>query len=169
MNGDSLSSINSRGGELRVYSVCRICGRPYAGLNCLKCTQAAITLVNFGDETLGRAEKQACEIVSKAELIENCPKLKLPNGQLFAVSKPICRIGEDSSNDIVINQDESTARFHAQISFDAAESEYVLRDLGTREGTYLNGAQIHLDEALYDGDMIKIGKHKFYFVSDLKD
>lgn len=152
-----------------MYSVCRICGRPYAGLNCLKCTQAAISVVSFGAETLGRFEKQTAEIVSKTELSEKIPKLKLPDGQLFAVAKPVCRIGHDASNDIVISHDESTARFHAQISFDEEETEYVLRDLGTREGTYLNGAQVHLDEALYDGDMIKIGKYKFYFVSDLKE
>lgn len=150
-----------------MYSICKICGRPYSGINCLKCTQASIAIESFGGEALGLEPKVRDTIVSKTAVSDRVPKLKLPSGQMFGVAKPVCRIGSDKTNDIVISEDETTARFHVQISFDQAEGEYVLRDLGTKEGTLLNGALVKLDQALFDGDMIKIGKHKFYFVSDL--
>ena len=142
-----------------------MCGRKYSGLNCLKCTQQAIFVGNFGDETLGASTKAASTIVAKAPLSEKVAKLKsVSDGQMYAVPRPTCRIGQDSSNDIVILDDETTARYHAQITYDEKDSEYLLRDLGTNAGTYLNGLQVHLDQSIFNGDMIKIGKYKFYFV-----
>lgn len=150
-----------------MYSVCKICGRTYSGLNCLKCTQTSFAIVNFGDETIGTIKKDEAEISAKTPMGPNLAALKLPDGKVFAVPKPSCRIGSDKGNDIIINLDDSVSRFHAQIVFDSAEKEYVLRDLGTKVGTQLNGSTISLDAAIFDGDMIKIGKYKFYFVSDL--
>lgn len=119
----------------------------------------------FGDESLGVSTKPASAIVGKAPLSDKVAKLKsTDDGQMYAVPRPTCRIGQDSSNDIVVLDDETTARFHAQITFDEKENEYFLRDLGTQEGTFLNGSQIHLDQPIFDGDMIKIGKYKFYFL-----
>lgn len=155
--------------DSRLYSICAVCGRKYSGLNCLKCTQQAIMLPGFGEETLGTSPRLSANIVAKAPLSDRSAKLKLvSDGQVFAVPKPTCRIGQDATNDIIIKEDDLTARYHAQISFDEKEGEYVLRDLGTKEGTFLNGTQVHLDEAIFDGDIIKIGKHKFYFLSDVK-
>lgn len=94
-------------------------------------------------------------------------RLKTVDAQLYAVPRSTCRIGQDPTNDIVISGDDGVARFHAQITFDEKESEYVLRDLGTRDGTFLNGLQVHLDQAIFGGDQIKIGNYKFYFESDL--
>ncbi len=150
-----------------MYSICKICGRPYSGINCLKCTQQAISLTSFGAETIGASTKASSGIIAKIPPADNLAKIKLADGQCFAVSKPSCRIGHDLDNDIIINDDEGIARFHAQIHFDEKESEYVLRDLGTKTGTFLNGTQIHLDTAIFDGDQLKIGSYKFYFVSDL--
>ncbi|MBX9687064.1 MAG: FHA domain-containing protein [Candidatus Obscuribacterales bacterium] len=152
-----------------MYEFCTICGRPYSGTNCLRCTQQAITVQvsGFGAETLGRAVATS-DISSKHKVVEPMAKLKVTSdGHLHAVPRPICRIGSDPDNDIVISNDDAVARFHAQISFDEAENEYVLRDLGTKDGTYLNATRSHLDQVIFGGDMIKIGKQKFYFVSDL--
>jgi pSer/pThr/pTyr-binding forkhead associated (FHA) protein len=148
-----------------LYSICTVCGRRYSGLNCLKCTQQAIYVGTFGEETLGVSTKAASSIVAKAPLSRNVAKLKsVGDGQMYAVPRPTCRIGQDSSNDIVILDDETTAKYHAQITYDEKESEYFLRDLGTQGGTYLNGLQVYLDQAIFNGDMIKIGKYKFYFI-----
>ena len=149
-------------------SICKICGRAYSGINCLKCTQASIAIQSFGEESLGLAPvANGPTVIAKTSANGKVAKLKLPDGQMFGVPRPTCRIGNDHTNDIVINDDSSTARFHAQISFDEAEQEYVLRDLGTKDGTYLNGQQVQLDQVIFGEDMIKIGKFKFYFISDL--
>lgn len=135
----------------------------------MKCTQQAIALQGFGEETLGAGLTQTVEIISKAKVTDSVAKLKLTSGGLmFAVPRPTCRIGHDATNDIVIMDDATTAKFHAQISFDEKDCEYVIRDLGTKDGTFVNGSQVQLDEAIFDGDIIKIGKYKFYFMSDLQ-
>lgn len=105
--------------------------------------------------------------MSRTPVSANLAKLKTTDGKLYAVTKPTCRIGSDVTNDIIISEDDSVARFHAQISFDEREGEYVLRDLGTRFGTFLNSNQVHLDAAIFGGDLIKIGKQNFYFETDL--
>lgn len=150
-----------------MHFICQICGREYTGLNCLACTQQAILLQNFGEEAIGEVFTQFTGIVGRAELKDGVARLKLTSdGQLFAVPRPTCRIGKDTSNDIVICEDDAVAKFHAQISFDEKESEYVLRDLGTKEGTWINGAAVRLDETIFDGDILKIGAYKFYFFCD---
>ena len=151
-----------------MYSFCSICGRQYDGLNCLRCTQQAIAMQSFGEESLSAANKGLTGILSRTPVGHNMAKLKLVEGQLFAVPRPLCRIGNDVTNDIIIGDDETIARFHAQIAFDEKESEYVLRDIGTKSGTFLNGNQVHLDAAIFGGDQIRIGRTKFYFVSDLE-
>ncbi len=152
--------------DIALYSICDICGREYSGLNCLRCTQQAITIQSFGAETIGPTAKVAA-IQSKTPLSDNLARLRLGAEQLFfAVPKPVCRIGHDSGNDIIISDDPDVARFHAQITFEEAESEYRLRDLGTKAGVLLNNQRIQLDEAIFGGDIIKIGCYKFYFLSD---
>ena len=140
------------------------------GLQCMKCTQQAINVQGFGEETLGAGTAtQAVEIVSSTKVTDKVAKLKLTSGGLmFGVPKPTCRIGQDQTNDICILDDATTAKFHAQISYDENTSEYVIRDLGTKDGTFLNGSKVQLDETIFDGDLIKIGKYKFYFMSDVR-
>lgn len=153
-----------------MHSTCAICGLKFSGSACLNCTQQSINLADFGLESLSRGEEAKSQISSRTPLGDDHAKLKhTVDGKIYALSKPSCRIGTDSENDIVISDDEDISRFHALISFDAKENEYVVRDLGSRVGTFINGSQVHLDEAVFDGDMIKIGRHKFYFISDLKN
>ncbi len=154
-------------GEYLLNSKCKVCGRSYSGFDCLRCTQQAINLRGFGEETIGPITPIVAGIIARTPLSPNLAKLKLTDGQQFAVPKPTCRLGKDLTNDIIISDDLDAARFHAQITFDDKEGEYILRDLGTKVGTLLNGNPIHLDHAIFGGDLIKIGRYKFYFVTDL--
>ncbi len=149
-----------------MYSICHICGRGYTGTNCLKCTQQAILIGDFGVETIGAPTIVPTLQAPSVQTATDGAKLKMTGtGLLYGVAKPICRLGMDNSNDIVLSGDDSIARFHAQILFE--NGDYVLRDLGTRDGTWLNGQRITFDPFLFDGDHIRIGPYKFYFVSDL--
>lgn len=137
----------------------------------MRCTQQSIALSDFGAETIGRplvvSEESAVATSAQATSELPCAKLKVTgSGQLLQVPKPTCRIGTDAGNDVVLGGDATVARFHAQISFN--EEEYMIRDLGTADGTYLNGQRVTGDPVIYDGDHIKIGSFKFYFISDLE-
>jgi len=69
-------------------------------------------------------------------------------------------IGRDSDNDIVL-ADSAVSRQHARVSFQ--EEKWVLEDLGTANGTILNGLRVD-KKTLTSGDIFKIGEFSFRFV-----
>lgn len=101
------------------------------------------------------------------------PALVFLNGDLLAVPIPLEReeviLGGALEADVRIN-DNKVSRRHAQIRtiFDAEINavNYILTDLNSRNGTFLNGAKI-TSETLQNGDKITIGEHLFRF--DLLD
>ena len=64
------------------------------------------------------------------------------------------RIGRDSSCDLQLF-DVRVSRNHAQIDFSAGE--YVLSDLNSSNGVYLNGVRLTRPVALQDNDVLEIG------------
>lgn len=69
-------------------------------------------------------------------------------------------IGRESTNDIVV-QDINASRTHAELRL-AHGASWVLTDLGSTNGTYVNGQPISSHE-LHDGDRITIGMTNFVF------
>lgn len=63
-------------------------------------------------------------------------------------------LGRDSGCDWVLD-DARVSREHARIA--PGEGEYVLEDLGSRNGTRVNGAPIAGTVALRDGDLVDLG------------
>ena len=81
----------------------------------------------------------------KSKVLKVYPVLK---GSMIIGSDPACNIPIDS---LAVHPK------HAQI--DTVNSESVIRDLGTEEGTFLNQKKIEGLQALKDGDVIRVGKH----------
>jgi pSer/pThr/pTyr-binding forkhead associated (FHA) protein len=75
-------------------------------------------------------------------------------GQVFALSKPMLTIGRDSGCDISIS-DASISRQHAQIL--RQEMGWYLQDLGSRNGTAINGQRLSAPQRLEDGDVLTVG------------
>jgi hypothetical protein len=63
------------------------------------------------------------------------------------------RIGRQSDNDLVV-VDPGVSRHHAEVI--NANGTCTLRDLGSTNGSYVNGAVVH-EHVLRDGDQISIG------------
>ncbi len=57
--------------------------------------------------------------------------------------------------------DREVSRKHSQIDFEGGD--YLLRDLGSSNGTYVNGRRIYTPTALQDGDEVVIGTSKMVF------
>ena len=69
-------------------------------------------------------------------------------------------IGRDSDNDIVL-ADNKVSRQHARIRLQ--EEAWVLEDLGTANGTILNGLPVN-KKTLTSGDIFKIGEFTFRYI-----
>ncbi|MBX9721126.1 MAG: FHA domain-containing protein, partial [Candidatus Obscuribacterales bacterium] len=90
-------------------------------------------------------------------------------GNPLPVATPICRVGRDLGNDIALAGDRSMSRFHFQIR-QTADQEYYIEDLGSRNGTFLNGSPIATPRKLQPGDIVSAGvsRYKFEVQSNLQ-
>jgi len=85
--------------------------------------------------------------------------LKLKDTQMeeFSLEKGLIQIGRAKENDIAIDN-IAVSRKHSQVELKEGRG-YVLRDLHSSNGTFLNGVQIDAnDHDLHDGDVIGIAK-----------
>jgi len=72
-------------------------------------------------------------------------------------------LGRDPQNAIVLTSKGSSRR-HAAVVWDG--QQYVLQDLGSRNGTYLNGARLAAPHSLRDGDVLLLGGQRLVFETD---
>ena len=80
-------------------------------------------------------------------------------GERFFVDRPRLTIGRDPKSDVFLN-DITVSRTHAVV--ECAAGRVTVRDGGSLNGTYLNGAIV--DEAvLHDGDVLQIGTFQMAF------
>ncbi|RXL61999.1 FHA domain-containing protein, partial [Citrobacter sp. AAK_AS5] len=74
----------------------------------------------------------------------------------------VMRLGRADDNHTVL-RDRFVSSHHAEISREAGG--YVLRDLGSTNGTFRNGARLDKSVVLQEGDRIGIGTSMFTFHS----
>lgn len=85
-----------------------------------------------------------------------------PSGrELVPLSGQRLTLGKASTNDVSLEHDETVSRLHAV--FENLGFAWSLRDLGSRNGTYLNGEKITTERVLRSGDEVKVGKTKLIF------
>jgi adenylate cyclase len=80
--------------------------------------------------------------------------LHLPDDRIF-------RIGRSDKNNVVLD-DDLASRNHAMLQR-AESGEFYLTDLGSSNGTLVNGARISVPVILRAGDLFTIGTHEFIF------
>jgi pSer/pThr/pTyr-binding forkhead associated (FHA) protein len=74
-------------------------------------------------------------------------------GKRWIIDRDTFTIGRASDCDIVLS-DRQVSRHHAQVKQD--EDGYLLCDLGSKNGTYVNGEELREPYRLKDGDEIQI-------------
>ncbi|MER3632178.1 MAG: GGDEF domain-containing protein [Blastocatellia bacterium] len=97
------------------------------------------------------------------------PALVFLSGELIAVPIPLEReeviLGRALEADVRVN-DSKVSRRHAKIMQvkdpGNGRTDYILMDLGSRNGTYLNGARV-TEAQLANGDKITVGEHILRF------
>ncbi|TVQ82704.1 MAG: FHA domain-containing protein, partial [Phycisphaeraceae bacterium] len=84
----------------------------------------------------------------------------------IALGEEPLSIGRHPKNDIPI-EDDLASRFHCVIE-PASDGTYILRDLGSRNGTRVNAEKVSAT-ILSDQDLITVGRHSFRFLSEADD
>jgi type II secretory ATPase GspE/PulE/Tfp pilus assembly ATPase PilB-like protein len=74
----------------------------------------------------------------------------------YAVTRQVTTIGRGATSDLVL-KDEKASRAHAAI--EQISDGYLLRDLNSSNGTWLNGEKLIGAAPLFRGDRIQIGMH----------
>jgi hypothetical protein len=81
-------------------------------------------------------------------------------GQRSSVAKGSIILGRVAGSDVVIS-DPEVSRRHASITWERGQP--VIRDLGSTNGTFVNGVRLTGPQALRDGDTIGLGKVQLGF------
>ena len=76
-------------------------------------------------------------------------------GKVYPLETPDISIGRDNTNMIVIN-DAEVSRRHARMELRGAT--YVIQDLGSTNGTFVNGSRVSGIQVLNSGDAVSFGE-----------
>lgn len=77
-------------------------------------------------------------------------------GKIFDLNQPEISIGRDVSNDFIIN-DVEISRRHARLYLQG--TQYIIEDLGSTNGTFINGQRLSAPHVLRLGDVVLLGEN----------
>ncbi|HLK00724.1 MAG TPA: FHA domain-containing protein [Streptosporangiaceae bacterium] len=87
-----------------------------------------------------------------------------PNaGSTFRLDSDLTTAGRHPDSDIFLD-DVTVSRRHAEFYREAGGARFVVRDVGSLNGTYVNGSRIEEAE-LHGGDDVQIGKFRLQFLT----
>jgi hypothetical protein len=88
-----------------------------------------------------------------------------PTGaELVALGSGHVTVGKASTNDIGLGSDHTVSRLHAV--FERYDAGWSVRDLNSRNGTFVNGQRIWGEHPLHAGDEIRLGKTRLVYRPD---
>ncbi|MCU1503319.1 MAG: putative signal transduction protein [Ilumatobacteraceae bacterium] len=103
-------------------------------------------------------------VVSISELPEGVASLIVRNGpqagDTLTLADKLTRLGRHPDSEIML-EDITVSRRHAEI--ERAETAYLVRDVGSLNGTYLNQQRIDEPTPLHHGDEVQVGKFRLVF------
>ncbi len=122
------------------------------------CAACTLTDIKRVPESLAAGDAEKEVDYSRAYLLESHSQHK------YVMKGPRCRIGRDPSNQVVIGDDAYASRFHAWISYE--DGHYFVEDLGSTNGTLLNGSPLTRRRPIISGDRLRVGRSDFTFIVD---
>jgi len=136
---------------------CPTCGRPTpSDTRCVYC--ATVTDLDLKSLQLDYLKS---EVEEEGELPRTVAIVVQKSGQRYPLKSRKVKIGRGPSNQVVIPDDTFTSRNHAWITFE--DGEFWLEDLGSTNGTLLNGHPVVKRQVLSSGDRIRVGHTELTF------
>ena len=87
------------------------------------------------------------------------------SGARFVLDKNLTSLGRAPDSDIFLD-DVTVSRRHAEIR--ASHSGYVVHDVGSLNGTYLNRKRIEEETKIDNGDELQVGKFRLVFLAGVQ-
>jgi pSer/pThr/pTyr-binding forkhead associated (FHA) protein len=85
-----------------------------------------------------------------------------PSGrELIPLGEERVTIGKSSTNLVALAHDSTVSRLHAVL--ENLGSAWSLRDVGSRNGTFVNGEKIGQERVLRSGDEVRVGNSRLVF------
>jgi len=112
------------------------------------------------DQSVGTGRIDVDSSVIKAGASEIVACVILPDDRKITLGKTTLSIGRLAECDIAFD-DSNVSRRHAEIK--ALVGGYAINDLGSTNGTKVNGVTITFERALRDGDIISVGSHSIRY------
>ena len=98
--------------------------------------------------------------VRRAESPITASALVVSGGQSYPLGEASVVIGRSPDCTIVLD-DANVSRRHAEVK--VVNGVYAISDLGSTNGTKVNGVTISAERGLRDGDIINLGSHSIRF------
>ncbi len=125
--------------------LCKFCMQVIEDGKCSYCAvkQAELTKLKKTDTTTTPKPRDVISLVELGPV----KTIKLASRQIT--------LGRDPTNEVAMPEDPYVSRNHASITFE--EGQFWIEDLGSKNGTKLNGAEILDREPLNRGDIVTVG------------
>lgn len=153
--------------------ICHRCGHqnPVDAKFCSECGTSLAAMSEDATMTLNAIELDMDEQEAKdltgqlQQLAEGDAMLLVTRGNnlgaTYLLDSSVIRVGRNPDNDIFLD-DVTVSRKHAE--FQRHENHFEIRDLGSLNGTYVNGAIVE-SAHVANNDEVQIGAFKFVFLT----
>jgi pSer/pThr/pTyr-binding forkhead associated (FHA) protein len=141
---------------------CPTCGRPTPiNTRCAFCA----TVTDLDLKSLQLDYLKSTDLTGADEPLARAVSIIVQKtGQRYDLKTRKVKIGRGPSNQVIVPDDTFTSRNHAWITFE--DGEFWLEDLGSTNGTLLNGHPVVKRQVLSSGDKIRVGHTEMTFEID---
>jgi pSer/pThr/pTyr-binding forkhead associated (FHA) protein len=85
----------------------------------------------------------------------------LKSGKIIAIDRAVVLVGRGSDCDAIISDSQKISRRHCCLV--QVDNSYYIRDLGSMNGIWVNGARVSREQLISVGDRVQIGDVEFKF------
>ena len=88
----------------------------------------------------------------------------LKNSKSIPIDRAVVLVGRADQCDVVITGSKKISRRHCCLV--QSDTTYLIRDLGSTNGVWINGKRVNLEGEMREGDQVAIGDVMFHFYPD---